>query len=172
MNLAIASWTAHRTIEAEKLLRRVVTVSERVHGPQHKTTKHAESWLRHVKERYVWVEHEGESKSFQALCYEEGGQTCVIQGPIAEPRIVGDETSSMAAIKDIRFAPGTPVVCCGFQLQKTIHLNGKIGDLRSDSCKKSGIYKVYFEDDYLQETCFVEWNNLRILFEVHGESQE
>ena len=172
MNLAIASWTAHRTIEAEKLLRRVVTVSERVHGPHHKTTKHAESWLRHVKERYVWVEHEGESKSFQALCYEEGGQTCVIQGPIAEPRIVGDETSSIATIKGIRFAPGTPVVCCGFRLQQTIHLNGKIGDLRSDSCKKSGIYKVYFEDDYLQETCFVEWNNLRILFEVHGESQE
>ena len=172
VNLAIALWTAHRTIEADKLLRRVVTVSERVHGPQHKTTKHAESWLRHVKERYVWVEHEGESKSFQALRYEEGGETCVIQGPIAEPRIVGDEKSLIATSKGILFAPGTPVVCCGFRLQQTIHLNGKIGDLRSDSCKKSDTYKVYFEDGCLQETCFVERNNIRILFDVHGESHE
>jgi hypothetical protein len=49
MNLAIALWTGHHVIEAESLLRRVVAVSKRVHGPQHKTTKQAESLLRQVK---------------------------------------------------------------------------------------------------------------------------
>ena len=60
MNLAIVLWTVHSKTKAVELLRRVTTVSKRVQGLQHKTTKHAESWLCQVKEWYGWVEHEGE----------------------------------------------------------------------------------------------------------------
>jgi hypothetical protein len=172
INLGIALWTVHRVIEAERVLGRVVAVCERVHGPQHKATKHAKSWLRQVKERNVWVARDGEWETFQALRYKEGFDACVVQGPITEPRIVGNEKTHVAAIRDIRFAPGTPVVCVGFLCERTIRLNGKTGDLMSDSCKETDIYKVYFEDDYQLEPCLVERNNLRIIFDLNGVSQD
>jgi hypothetical protein len=172
INLGIALWTVHRVIEAEKVMGRVFVVCERIHGQEHKTTRHAKTWLRRVKERRVWVTSEGERKLYQALRYEMGYDACVIQGPIEELRIAGREKTHIAAIGDIRFAPGTPIVCVGFVHEQTIHLNGKTGCLRSDSCNETDTYKVYFEDDYQLEPCLVERNNLRILFDLNGESQE
>ena len=172
INLGIALWTAHRVIEKKKVLGGTFAVCERIHGQEHKTTMHAKTWLRRAKERRVWVTSEGERKPYQALRYEKGYDAVAIQGPIEEPRIAGRETINFAAIGDIRLASGTPVVCFGSLHEDTIHLNGKTGCLRSDSCEEIETYKVYFEDDYNLEPCLVDRSSLRILFDLGGESQE
>ena len=48
LNLAIALWKAKRGVEAERLSMRVADLSERIHGPQHNTTKRAKSWLNKI----------------------------------------------------------------------------------------------------------------------------
>jgi len=51
VQLAIVLWNANRVIEADELLTRLVTVSGRVHGPQHEATKNAELWLQKINAR-------------------------------------------------------------------------------------------------------------------------
>jgi hypothetical protein len=51
VNLAIALSNAHHNIEAAKLLTGMVSVSERVHGSQHETTKRAKWWLQKINAR-------------------------------------------------------------------------------------------------------------------------
>ena len=51
LNLAVALYNANRVIEANELLTRQVTVSGRVHGPQHEKTKNAELRLRKINAR-------------------------------------------------------------------------------------------------------------------------
>jgi hypothetical protein len=46
VTLAIALWEAKQPMEAERLLTRLATVSKRVLGPQHNTTKQVKSWLK------------------------------------------------------------------------------------------------------------------------------
>ena len=51
VDLAIELWEANRGVEAERLLIRVADLSERVHGPQHNTTKRAKLWLKKINTR-------------------------------------------------------------------------------------------------------------------------
>lgn len=71
------------------------------------------------------------------LRYEDDGKTCIVQGPIANPRHVQDEKTFKVDSKRVNFALGTPVVCHGWN--SLPHLNGKHGDLRED--EETGCYK-------------------------------
>ena len=160
MNLAVALKNAHHGIEAERLLTNLASSSKRVHGPAHHLTQRVESYLHFFKVRGVGVNFDDTVKRFQALRYEDDGKKCIVQGPIATPRSIEDETEFTVASDSMRIASGTPVVCHG--LNSLPHLNGKIGDLRP------GKYEVYFEDKEL-EPCTVPLDNIRILFELPDE---
>ena len=72
---------AHHCIEAERLVTKLATIGRRVHGPEHNITIEAVGLLEKCKERYVIV-CMPDSKTFQALRYENGGEVCVITGPM------------------------------------------------------------------------------------------
>lgn len=76
-------WDAGNCIIAERLATKLLTISRRVHGPEHKVTIKAEELLRNgrFKQRYVSVFPDG-TKKFQALRYEHDGNICVITDPV------------------------------------------------------------------------------------------
>ena len=75
---------AHHCIEAERLVTKLATIGRRVHGPDRKNTIKA-GLLEKRKERYVIV-CMPDSTTFQALRYENGGEVCVVTGPMTTPR--------------------------------------------------------------------------------------
>ena len=163
MNLATTLEKAHHSIEAERLLTKLVAISKRVHGPDHNVTKEAESNLQRCKVRCVRIN--SRIGVFQALRYEEDGKKCVVQGPIANPRNIQEGGTLTVDSSDVlRFALGTPVVCDG--LKKATHLNGKVGDLRYWD-EDNECYKVHFEGGGLES---MRAKFLRILFELPEET--
>ena len=124
--------------------------------------------LQQCKNRFVDVNYQGDWKHFQALRYEEDGKKCILQGPIIDKlsRNVQEERLLTVAIKDIRFADGTPVICHGLK-DAMSHLNGKIGDTRS-WVEKDNSYEIQFEGKDL-EMISVKHENVRILFELPDE---
>ena len=81
LKYATGLWIAHQCIEVEWLLTLLATNGRRVHGPDRKNTIKAVGLLEKCKERYVIV-CMPDSKTFQALRYENGGEVCVITGPM------------------------------------------------------------------------------------------
>jgi len=129
VSLANALLDEYRTIEAEMLLSKLVDISLRTHGHDHRASKDAMSVLTSARERKVVFRFDDVSGGFQALRYENEGEDCVVQGPFADPRNVDEEEQfSFESTRIIPFS-GTPVVCHG--LQKAVHLNGKIGKMVS-----------------------------------------
>ena len=170
VNLAVTLKGAYRGIEAERLLTKLVAISKRVHGPDHNTTKRAESELLDCKTRYVGIKYGDEINVFQALRYEEDGDKCVAQGPIMEPvRDTQAEQMFTVAASDLMFVFGTPVVCHGSK--ELSHLNGKIGDLRSWQEETNGRYMIHFEDEDREPSGgrMAEERNIRILFDLPNE---
>ena len=94
--------------------------------------------------------------------YKEDRNKCIVQGPIAKPRNIQDETTFTVASDDVIFRLGTPIVCHGFDASH--YLNGRIGDLRSWSID-TGFYQVHFEDEALPSG-LLHRANIRILFEL------
>jgi len=76
---------AHHCIEAERLVTKLATASRQTHGPEHKITIEAVGLLEKCKERYV-IFCMPDSTTFQALRYENGGEVCVVTGPMTTPR--------------------------------------------------------------------------------------
>lgn len=163
--LAVALKNAHHGIEAERLLTKLVSISMRAHGPDHQITKSAKSDLQKIKVRRVRIKHQN-GRTYQALRYEEDGEKCVIQGPIAKPRNIQAERTFSIASEGIIFKPGTPVICDG--LKASTNLNGKMGDVRFYDEDIEG-FKIYFEEEGL-EPWPVKAKFLRILFELPEES--
>ncbi|KAK1740089.1 hypothetical protein QTG54_009039 [Skeletonema marinoi] len=143
--LAKALLDERRTIEAEKLLSNLVDISRRTHGHEHRSTKSVLSVLTSARERKVVIRFEGFSGWFQALRYENEGEDCVVQGPIAFESNVDEEEQCSFDSTDIIPFPGTPVICHG--LQKAAHLNGKIGDVRDLDVKEKEDGSKYFDKD-------------------------
>jgi len=93
-----------------------------------------------------------------------------VQGPIAfEKNVDEEEQRSYESTRIIPF-PGTPVICHG--LQKAVHLNGEIGDVRDLDLKamEDGSIDinrcvVHFEDKSLAPVK-VKPTNLRVLFDL------
>eukprot|EP00579_Thalassiosira_antarctica_P003118 CAMPEP_0201905878 /NCGR_PEP_ID=MMETSP0902-20130614/56732_1 /ASSEMBLY_ACC=CAM_ASM_000551 /TAXON_ID=420261 /ORGANISM="Thalassiosira antarctica, Strain CCMP982" /LENGTH=512 /DNA_ID=CAMNT_0048440001 /DNA_START=63 /DNA_END=1601 /DNA_ORIENTATION=+ len=168
VDFALTLEKANRLLEAERLLTKLAVISKRVHGPDHQLTKKAASHLELWTKRYVMVSCQHQWFLFQALRYEEDGKECVVKGPIATPRNIQDETSFTVATEDIRPTMDSPVICHG--LESSPHLNGKVGDVRSQD-KDTGLYRIHFEDKDL-EPCLVNHGNMRILFELPVEMRE
>eukprot|EP00984_Skeletonema_dohrnii_P013938 scaffold5837_cov98-Skeletonema_dohrnii-CCMP3373.AAC.10 len=164
INLANVLFLACRTIEAERLLGKMVVTSHRIHGPDHSCTVAAVSLLKKIKQR--WVSLEGEEGWFEALQHENDGEKCVlkVKGPIMKPRVVDEEQtfevdSALVAPCD---GPGTPVVLYG--LKRANHLNGMIGDVR-DYCDSTDRFVVHLEGKGLKPVK-VKHANLRVVFEL------
>jgi hypothetical protein len=152
---------AHQTIEAKRLLLKLVASSRRVHGPDHRCTVRAIDRLKAVKKRLVVVA--SKRKWFEAL--DDDGEKCVIKaltesGDFDED---GKDTLTVAS-EDVLFSHGTPVICHGFRLRSKSHLNGKIGDVRNLS-KDRTICEVHFEDDALG-SMIVKRENLILMFDL------
>ena len=78
-------------IECERLLTKLIPISTRVHGKDHRQTRKAVSSLRQAKVRYVMVNHHLQWHHFQAIRYEDDGAQCIVQGPIQSPRNIKEE---------------------------------------------------------------------------------
>jgi len=155
---------ANHTIEASRLLDRLVIISRRVHGSDHKQTKTAESWRQRLQLRCAFIGCE--QQPYEALRYENDGKSCVIQGPVPSnldaSRNVDDEKTFSVPSAEILFSLGTPVMLHG--LKKAAHLNGEIGDVR-DYCKLSDRCVVHLEEKNLKPVK-VKHENLRIVFDL------
>ena len=166
VNVAVTLKQANSGIEAERLLTKLATISNRVHGPDHDLTKKVLTELKKCKVRCVKIESKDGEQCFQALRYEDDGGKCVLQGPIAEPRNVQEEEMFTVTSQSVRPTLGTPVVCHGLKDSLT-RLNGKIGDVRSVD-EGAGRCKIYFEDAGIRP-CFVKQENVRIVFDLSDE---
>jgi hypothetical protein len=123
-NSAFELRKSDHTIEAWRLLNRLIAISKQYHGPEHKTTKDLDSVMRLFKTAGVvlWGE------LFEVLRHEADNKY-VVRGPVEvdEKRKVTMKVDEA----DVMLQPCvTPVVCHGFK-NKAAYLNGKIGDMRS-----------------------------------------
>lgn len=169
------------TIEAERLLRKLLDKSRLTHGPDHGSTKKVcEALQSTTMRRQVVVVFPEISGLFQALRYANDGEECVVQGPIGIPRQIEEEEEYVMDSVDIIPSVGTPVVC--HSLQKAAHLNGKIGEVRNfDTTKKEDGRKyfdkdvdrcvVYFEDKGLKPVS-VKTTNLRVVFDLPNSDDD
>eukprot|EP00984_Skeletonema_dohrnii_P012141 scaffold4883_cov120-Skeletonema_dohrnii-CCMP3373.AAC.1 len=172
--LAKALRDERRTLEAERLLHKLVDISRRTHGHDHRSTKYAMSVLTYSRVRKVVIRFEDVSGLFQALRYENEGEDCVVQGPFADPRNVDEEEQCPFDSTDIIPFLGTPVICHG--LQKAAHLNGMIGDVRDLDVKEKQDGSKYFDkeidrcvvhfEDKSLKPVKVKATNLRVVFDL------
>ena len=161
----------HHTIEALRLLDKLVVTSRRVHGASHTQTKIAESLWQQMKLRFVSIG----KKPHLALRYEQDGNSgaYVVNGPVPMNFIeecskfeyrkfdLDEEKTFSVPGADIFFL-GTPVALHG--LKKHAHLNGQIGDIR-EYCMPSNRYTVHLEGK-ASKPVKVKHENLRILFDL------
>ena len=92
---------------------------------------------------------------FHALRYKNGGEICVVTGPITKPREVEDKTVYHYECNLVVPLNEFPVICCG--LVSASHLNGELGEVR-------GMW-VYFEKKGVK-SALVRPENLHIAFEL------
>ena len=186
-NFAYALLSAQHTIEAQRVLIELQSISTRIHGADHESTKQIEKVHNHMKFRCVLVDLQGSGKkAFQALRYTNDGKYMIVKGPIIQNAISDWNTRNryeydissrkddgereftipaVAALPNI----GTPVVCHDFEGPLS-YLNGKLGDMRMDeggilSWITQGRSKVSFEDEDIQPRQ-IDQKNLRVLFEL------
>lgn len=155
-----------RKIEGERLVRKLVTISRRVHGPNHHITCRSEAMAIAFNMRYGWVV--GKTDLFQILRYETDDQVCVVKGPVAKPE--QDQKSFHVACDLILPANGSPVICCG--LVSATHLNGEMAEVKEQMYGNNGIQlKVHFFGSKIQgkRTWGVKPVNLRVAFELPEE---
>jgi hypothetical protein len=150
----------HFCIEAERLAMKLAADSRRVHGPEHNCTVRADVLLTKCKKRFVMHD----KKKFEALRYEDDRETCVITGPVTEPRQADKETILRVACCQIVPSLGCTVVCTG--LVSSPHINGKLGDVRDGKLVGNVLrLDVHFEDAKVKPAR-VRPENLRIAFEL------
>ena len=169
MNLS----SLHRTIEAERLIRKLVPLSRRILGPHHDTTKRAESVQdRIIVQRIVYIagtvyDADGrvEEYPYRALRYDNNGMDIVVHGPLTKPK--NKQTQLTVPAASVSPAPGAPVMIIGLDNQ-TSHFygNGKIGDLR----EWNTFNMVYFDDKLLQPY-IVPPEFLRVVFDLPPEPE-
>lgn len=134
LDIAFGLQQALHTLESERLLEKLASISHQFHGPEHDITKCARTALRRCKWRFIRLLRKGNKEVFQALRYEGSGEKLVVKGPIAKNDCIQDHYENNPNHKIICIADtyvvGTPVICHGLKTAQH-HLNGKIGDLRS-----------------------------------------
>ncbi|KAL7550776.1 hypothetical protein ACHAWF_013986 [Thalassiosira exigua] len=148
-------------IEAERLLLKLFETSNRVHGPDHQTTKDIQRGLQMQKKRFVFMNMKGHSIYFQLMRYEDGGKECTVRGPLIGRDSAEDKTWQLPA-EAVRPILGTPVICEGLVGAK--HLNGKVGDVRCYDWETDR-YMLHFEDGDIKP-CLIKAKNIRVAFEL------
>ena len=169
LRLAKALFETSQTIEALRLLNKLLLTSRRVHGPGHQQTKNAEYLWQQMKLQYVEIE----GQPYQALRYEKDRDGYVVNGPVptnlvGELRSLDDGTTFYVQSEDIGFTPSLPVELHG--LKKNAHLNGEIGDIRG-RCLLSGRWVVHLEGK-ASKPVQVKQENLRIVFDLPDPKKE
>jgi hypothetical protein len=160
-DLASSLRRANRTIEAWRLMKRLIAIKQQYYGREHRSTKALERLLNvfHCKIQFVTLK--SLDLEFEAFGYED--DKYILRGPIDVPE---EEMETLRVDPaDVIFLDddGTPVVCHGLK-NNAAYLNGKIGDARSFD-ETTGRYGVYFEDESIKPKS-VKPQNLRILFEL------
>ena len=163
-NYGIGLMEAYHSIEAERLLTKLAAISRQVYGEDHNCTSKIASLLKKIKMRQVLLACPDSSGTFQALRYENGGEICVVTGPIVDE----NNERRMFRVESATVLPksGCPVLCYG--LINASHLNGKLGEIRSmsmDSSSGGFRFGVHFEEKGLKPAA-VKPENLRIVFEL------
>ena len=156
---------ACHSIEAERLVTKLATISRSVLGPHHKLTIEVDEYLENCKLRQVLSFPD--KHTFHALRYDNGGEICVIQGPIVEPRNMEGERIYHVAKNLMMPNKGCVVICCG--LVSASHLNGELGDVRDwkyDSATKGVRLAVHFQKNKGVKSALVKPENVRIAFEL------
>jgi hypothetical protein len=169
VDVAVCLASLYRTIEAERLIRKLVPLSRRVLGPHHDTTKRAESVQeRIIAPRVVYVKgtvYDAVGRvvefPYRALRYENNGMDIVIHGPFDEPE--SKQTQLTVPAGTVSPAPGTPVMVVGLD-NRVPHIYRKIGDLR----EWNTFNIVYFDDKSLQP-CIVPPEYIRVVFDLPPE---
>jgi hypothetical protein len=157
---AISLIAGKRTIEAWRLLKRLIATSQQYHGREHRSTIEIEGILRPWGCNLQGVKLRSLGLSFNAIGYEDNKY--VLQGPIGVPE-ERMQTLRVDPTDVILGSHGNPVICHGLK-NKAAYLNGKIGDIRSFD-ETTGRYGVYFEDESIKPKS-MKPRNLRILFEL------
>lgn len=155
--LADALKAAHRGIEAERVLAKLATTAQRVHGLDHYFTRDIRKSSQLFKRRYVSIKGRP-GERFRALRYQRGDRKCIVRGPIVKPRNLAEEKTFIVHNDECYPARGTPVTCIGENIGMLL------GEVRSEV---NGVQelKVHFEDSNL-EPRLVSPNNMRIVFEL------
>jgi hypothetical protein len=154
-------------IEAERLITKLSASSLQVLGHEHDYTKKADVLMNHCKGRFVSVMGQF-CTHFEALRYEDDGDTLVVNGPIQEPRNRNEEQESRFTSAVVIPMIGCPVVCHG--LTGATHLNGKLGEIKGISLKHFQRLLVAFEDSSLKHS-LVKLENLRIVFDLPNKAE-
>jgi hypothetical protein len=165
VNLAAGLQKACHVIEAWRMFKELITISQQIHGKDHCMTKKLEAQCKECKTAYVYLIGNSKEELFEALRYE--GDKCILRGPVKEARAEDQEKTITVDTSNILLPEkGIAVVCRG--LKNASDLNGKIGDLRSFH-PRTQRYEVHFEDKSIQPKR-VKLDNLRILFELPGDN--
>ena len=152
-------------IDTERLITKLSASSHQVLGQDHSCTKDATHLMNKCKKRFVLLLPD-KTHNFQALRYEDNGDTLVVNGPIQDPRQVDDEREFHVTSDLVIPNKGCPVVCHG--LTGATHLNGKLGQVIYARESKTGLRaEVIFDDTNLKhKPAGVKLENLRIVFDL------
>jgi hypothetical protein len=107
------------------------------------------SLLKKIKRCLVVLAGPDSIGTFQALRYENGGEICVVTGPIVNVTSPIADEGQMFRVESAMVLPKPhcPVICYG--LINASHLNGKLGEVRSMSMDGSSgevRFGVHFEE--------------------------
>lgn len=153
-----------RTIEAQRLLAELATLSQRVHGLDHNATMEVEKFLKCAQERRVAIVSGYGEHDFQALRFDKETERYTVKGPILDPRREDEEETFPVAMNEILLGVAVPMLLYG--LKSATHLNGKVGEIRGFRGKSMPLrYEIHFEDEGLKPV-IVKGNNLRIAFDL------
>ena len=168
IDLASALVQCHETVQAERLLTKLLRTSDRVFGRDHDLSVQAQKELNKCQIRKVQIEGvESGSSPFAVVELDKDGETCLVcaaSNVLLHSQGTGVPLDAQTvSVKDLILQPGTPVVCHG--LEKASHLNGKLGEIRNHIDKKTGRFEVFFEEAGLPP-CRVRQNNLQVVIEL------
>ena len=158
-------------IGAERLITKLSASSRQVLGLDHSCTKDATHLMNKCKKRFV-VLLPDKTHYFQALRYDDDGDTLVVNGPIQDPRQVDDEREFHVTSDLVIPKKGCPVVCHG--LTGATHLNGKLGQVIRAHESKTGLRaEVIFEDfvDSSLKHALFKLATLRIVFDLPTKAE-
>ena len=170
---------SYYSIDAERLATQLAATSLRVYGENHICTKKCVKKMNRVfkrriiliKKRFLMMSGASPSSEYEdgvyvALRYENDGQNLIFAGPFQTYDDEEEGWNFFCIVSALVIPmPGCAITCHG--LINASHLNGKLGEVRSEAKDGSKGYRlvVHFEDKSLKPVT-IKPENLRIAFEL------